>query len=48
MPIPLVKIFDSLPLFWRLASIRLVIYLYVVAHTAWMASIEGFDSLDQK
>ena len=45
MPIPIVKFFDSLPLFWRLATVRLLIYLYVVGHNAWMASIEGFDSL---
>ena len=45
MPIPLRNFFDSLPVFWKLATIRLTIYLYVIYINEWMASVEGFDSL---
>ena len=37
--------FDSLPVFWKLATIRLTIYLYVIYINEWMASVEGFQSL---
>jgi len=45
MPVPLKNFFESLPLYWRIATVRLTIYLYVVAHNAWMASVEGFDDV---
>ncbi len=44
MPLPLQNFFDSLPLFWRLATVRLIIYIFVVGVNEWFASIEGFTS----
>ena len=45
MPLAVTKFFDSLPLLWKLATVRLLVYLYIVGNNAWMASVEGFNSL---
>ena len=45
MSLQIQSFFDSLPLFWKLATVRLFIYLYVVGVNAWFASVEGFTSI---
>ena len=37
---------ESLPLFWKLATFRLGLYLIVVGHGAWLAGIEGYNSIE--
>ncbi len=41
------KAVEGLPLFWKVATFRLVLYCYVVGNNAWMASVEGYQSLSE-